>query len=57
MRVIDRQRRVGVYMRGEMAERFRDSLTDVFANEPNEETIDDFLHEFDEMMAQPAQVH
>ncbi|MBA2690402.1 MAG: DUF3567 family protein [Burkholderiales bacterium] len=55
--LINRQLGVGTYLRGEMADKFRRSLSDVFQEEPTEELVDEFLGNFDELMRQPAVFH
>jgi len=55
--LINRQLGVGTYLRGELAEKFRRCLTDVFEQEPTEESVDEFLGYFDDMMQQPAVFH
>lgn len=55
--LINRQLGMGAYLRGEMAEKFRQSLTDVFSQQPTEESVDEFLNNFDDLMQQPAIFH
>lgn len=55
--LINRQLGVGTYLRGELAEKFRISLGDVVSSEPSEETIDEFLGNYDEIMHQRSVVH
>lgn len=55
--LINRQLGVGTYLRGELAEKFRHSLTDVVSHEPSEELIDEFLGNYDDIMQQRAAIH
>ena len=55
--VIDRSRGRGIYLQGALAERFRESLGSVFADEPSEESVDEFLDNYDLLMSQPAVLH
>ncbi|MES2354900.1 MAG: DUF3567 family protein [Pseudomonadota bacterium] len=55
--LINRQLGLGTYLRGELAEKFRRCLTDVFSEEPTEESVDEFLGNFDDILQQPAIFH
>lgn len=57
LELIDRQTRRGAYLTGNLASTIRVSMEHVFADDPSEESVDEFLQEFDGLMTQPIVLH
>ena len=55
--LINRSKKVKAYLRGEMAEHFRRNLANIFSLKATEESVDEFLNSFDEIMQHPAVFH
>ena len=55
--LIDKQQRMGAYLRGDAAMRFRHALSAAVAEDPTVEHVDEFLHGFGGLMQLPAVYH
>jgi hypothetical protein len=55
--LIDKQLGVGGYLQGEIAQVFRESLAQAIADDPTDDSLDDFLGNFDFLMTQPVRFH
>ncbi|WP_333843608.1 DUF3567 family protein [Pelomicrobium sp.] len=57
LEVIDRQTRRGVFLTGELASTIRVSMEHVLAENPSQESMDQFLGEFEGLLTQPVILH
>ena len=48
---------LGGYLQGEMAEVFGQSLAQVIADDPTDDSVDEFIANFDAFMTQPVRLH
>lgn len=55
--VINRHLGIATYLRGEAADKLRQSLTDAFLHKASEDVIDEFLGSYDVLMQQRALHH
>jgi hypothetical protein len=55
--VIDRSRSCGTYLQGSLADTFRQTLTHIIAEGGEQDSVDEFLGGYDELMRQPAVYH
>jgi hypothetical protein len=55
--LIDKRLGVGGYLQGEMAEVFGHSLAQVIADDPTDDSVDEFIANFDAFMMQPVRLH
>jgi hypothetical protein len=55
--VIDRGRSCGTYLQGPLADQFRQTLTHIIAEGAEQDSVDEFLGGYDELMHQPALCH
>ena len=55
--LIDKRLGVGGYLQGEMAEVFGHSLAQVIADVADDDSVDEFLANFDAFMTQPVRLH
>jgi uncharacterized protein DUF3567 len=55
--LIDKRLGVGGYLQGEMAEVFGQSLAQVIADDADDDSVDEFLANFDAFMTQPVRLH
>jgi len=55
--LIDKRLGVGGYLQGEMAEVFGQSLAQVIADDPTDDSVDEFIANFDAFMTQPVRLH
>lgn len=55
--VIDKHTRTTAYVHGDMATQFRDSMQALIERDPSQESIDDFLDDYDSAPAYPMTYH
>ena len=55
--LIDKKLGVGGYLHGEVAQVFGDSLAQAIADDPTDDSVDEFLGNFDFLMTQPVRFH
>jgi hypothetical protein len=55
--VIDRSRSCSTYLQGGLADTFRQTLTHIIAEGGEQDSVDEFLGGYDELMRQPAVYH
>lgn len=55
--LVDKHSRRSTFFSGDVAEKFAQSMHGVIAEDSSEEHIDDFLGNFDVLMAQPLVLH
>lgn len=55
--IMDKTTRREIYLAGDMARSFRESVNDLIASSPTIEEVDDFLSRFDSMMQHPVVLH
>jgi transcriptional regulator of nitric oxide reductase len=55
--LVDKRSQLGTFFRGDVADRFKQSLQDAVAEDASEERVDDFLDSFDILLNQPMVVH
>lgn len=55
--VVNKQSGRGTFLQGESADRFGDSMRSVIAQNPTNESMDDFLSRLDSMLHQPIVYH
>jgi len=55
--IMDKSLRREIFLGGEEAERFRESVSALIESEPSLEEVDDFLHNYSGLMTQPLTLH
>jgi len=55
--LIDKRLGLGGYLQGEIALAFGESLAQVIAAEADDDSVDEFLENFDVLMTQPIRFH
>lgn len=55
--VVDSQRGTGGFLRGDVADLFRESMEEVIAHSPTQEALEDVISRFDALMNQPLRYH
>ena len=55
--IMDKLSRKEIFLGGALASHFRDDVSQLIANEPTIEEVDDFLSRFDGLMQNPLSLH
>jgi hypothetical protein len=55
--IMDKSLRREIFLGGEDAERFRESVAALIENEPSPDEVDEFLHGYSGLMTQPLTLH
>jgi hypothetical protein len=55
--IMDKAAKREIFLGGVLAEKFRSDVTELIANEPSIEEVDDFLSNFEGLMQQPLVLH
>ena len=55
--LVDKSARRGTFLEGHMAHKLRASMSNIFDDEPTEESVDEFLGYFDAMLTTPQTLH
>ena len=55
--ILDKPGKREIFIAGPLAEAFRQNVLELIATEPSVEEIDDFLGNYDVLMAQPLMLH
>ncbi len=55
--IMDKLSRKEIYLGGKLASQFRDRVSELIANEPTIEEVDEYLSGFDGLMQHPLSLH